>query len=289
MSLSALRRRNHGCYTTPFSGVGMEFFPLGMMPDQSGLLLHEAGYLARNDWWNYPKTLSPFWRLYYNDRPGHKVVFPNAEYVLTPEHVYLIPDHQLFHSVGREPVPHTWLTFQVARRLDTRQAIPILLKPTEIERQLLGELARQFTGIGTGHRDRILHVSLALLHLVISRPELHWQADAPTESLQKALRQLETQHPQPLNLSEVARQSGLSQRGFAKAFKKSQGVTPGRFLARVRVREAANLLVNTDESLEEIAAKTGFPNRHYLSRVFKKMTGDSPAHFRREHGSHAGE
>jgi len=284
MSVSALRQRNCGCYTTPFSGVGVEFFPLSMMPDQSGILLHEAGSLARNDWWNYPKTLSPFWRLYFNGRPGHKVIFPSAEPPLTPEHVILIPDHQLFHSVGRGPVPHTWMTFQVAGRLDSRQALPILLRPTATERQLLRELARQFTGIGIGHRERILHVSLALLHVQVSRRELHWQAGAPAEGLQRALRQLEIQHAKALNLGEVARQPGLSGRGFANAFKKAQGGTPGRFPAHVRVREATNLLANTGESLEEIAAQTGFPNRHSLSRVFKQVTGDSPAHFRLQHG-----
>jgi AraC-like DNA-binding protein len=285
MSDSALRQRNRGCYANPFSGVGLEFFPLGLLPDQSGVVLHEAGFLAHNDWWNFPNTLSPFWRLYFNARPGHKVVFPDAEYALTPKHLVLIPDHQLFHSVGCGPVPHTWLNFQVARRLDPRVAIPIRLRPTGTERQLIEELTTQFTGIGQGHRDRVFHVGLALLHLVLSRPELHWQVGAPSEALRRTLQHIEAQHAGPLKMSELARLAGLSVRGFAKAFKLAQGVTPGRFLARVRVREAANLLANTTASLEEIAAKTGFPNRHYLSRMFKKVTGDSPAHFRRQHGS----
>jgi hypothetical protein len=75
MSYSAIRKRNCGCYTIPFSGVGMEFFPLGVPPDLSGVVLHEAGFLAKNDWWSFPNVLGPFWRLYYNSRPGHKVVF----------------------------------------------------------------------------------------------------------------------------------------------------------------------------------------------------------------------
>ena len=127
----------------------MEFFPPGLMPDQSGILLHETGYLAKNDWWNFPNTLSPFWRLYYNARPGHKVVFANGDCPLTPEHLVMIPDHQLFHSVGKGPVPHLWLSFLVGRRLDPGQVIPILLPPSDVERQLIRELSGQFTGIGT--------------------------------------------------------------------------------------------------------------------------------------------
>lgn len=284
VSDSELRKRNRGCYSNPFSGVGVEFFPMGLIPDQSGVLLHEAGYLPRNDWWNFPNTLSPFWRLYFNARPGHKVVFPNTEFPLGPGHVVLIPDHQLFHSVGSGPVPHTWMTFQVARRLDPRQTIPILLCPSQTERQLLRELAAEIAGLGGGNRDRVLHVSLALLHLLISRREIQWQACGPSEGLRRAIRHLESHFTTPLKLPELARMAGLCGRGFAKAFKRHQGVTPGHYLTQVRVRQTAELLVRTEESLESIAEKTGFPNRYYLSRVFKRLTGDSPVHFRHQHG-----
>ncbi len=266
----------------------MEFFPLGLMPDQSGVLLHETGFLARNDWWNFPNTLSPFWRLYFNARRGHKVVFAEAEYALTPEHIVLIPDHQLFHSVGRGSVPHLWLSFQVGRRLDPEQAIPILVRPTEIERQLLRKLSRQFTGIGIGDRERILHVSLALLHLVLSRPEIQWQAEKPSPGLARARAHIEAQHAAPLRIKDLAREAGMSVRGFGNAFKRQHGVTAHQFQIRARVREAAHLLANTSETLENIADKTGFPNRHYLSRVFKRLTGDSPARFRHQHGGEAG-
>jgi AraC-like DNA-binding protein len=263
----------------------MEFFPLGLLPDQSGILLHEAGYLARNDWWNFPNTLSPFWRLYYNSRPGHKVVFPNAEIPLEPGHIVLIPDHQLFHSVGRTPVPHTWLSFQVARRLAPQQPIPIVLPPKPIELQLLRELEMQFTGIGIGNCERALHLSLALLHLLISRPEIQWLSGAPPEGLLRTIRHMETGFAQPLRLPQLARMAGLCTRGFAKAFKRHQGVTPGRYLTEVRVRQTAELLVRTRDDLETIAEKTGFPNRYYLTRVFKRTVGDSPVHFRHKHST----
>jgi len=286
VSNSELRKRNHGCYSNPFSGVGMEFFPLGLMPDQSGLLLHESGHVERNDWWNFPNTLSPFWRLYFNARPGHKVVFPHGEFPLEPGHIVIIPDHQLFHSVGNESVPHTWLNFQVARRLAPRQSIPILLAPTTTERQVLRELANQFDGIGVGNRDRALHLSLALLHLLISRREIEWQTGLPSEGLQRAIAHMERHFPNPLGLRGLAKMAGLCARGFTKAFKRHQGVTPSHYLTQIRVRQTAELLVRTTESLESIAEKTGFPNRYYLSRVFKRLTGDSPAHFRRQHACH---
>jgi hypothetical protein len=41
---------------------------------------------------DFPNVLSPFWRLYYNARKGHKGVFHEREVELTPEHLVLIPD-----------------------------------------------------------------------------------------------------------------------------------------------------------------------------------------------------
>jgi len=287
MSYSALRKRNRGAYMQPFSGVGMEFFPLGVLPDQSGVVLHEAGYLARNDWWNFSNVLSPFWRLYYNSRPSHKVIFHDAEYELESGHIMLIPDHQLFNAVGNSPAPHWWMTFQVARRLHPMQKIPIRLRPRPVERQLLRQLREYFTGVGRGNREGVLHTSLALLHLLLVRPEIQWQPNRPPDSLHRALQRIESEYAQALSVPELARAAGLSVREFSRTFKQLEGVTPGRFLSRVRVRESAHLLINTRLSIEQIAAQTGFPNRHYFSRVFKRVTRESPALFRAKHGGDA--
>jgi AraC family transcriptional regulator of arabinose operon len=284
MSFSAVRKRNRGCYTLPFSGVGMEFCPLGVLPDQSGVVLHETSFVAKNDWWNFPNVLSPFWRLYYNSRPGHKVVFSGAEYELDAKHIMLIPGHQLFHTRSKGVAPHFWINFQVARRLHPLQKIPILLRPGPVERQLLQRLRRYFTGLGTGHREGILHSSLALLHVVLVHPEIRWQPKRSGDSMRRALQRIESEYAQPLSVPDLARTAGLSVSVFAKAFKVYQGVTPGRFLSQVRVRESASLLIHTQLSVEQIAERAGFPNRHYFSRVFKSVTGESPALFRSKHG-----
>jgi AraC family transcriptional regulator of arabinose operon len=163
VSDSVLRFRNRGAYSNPFSGVGIEFFPLGVPADHAGFVLYEAGYLPRNDWWNFPNVLSPFWRLYYNARKGHKVVFHGREVELTPKHLMLIPDRQLFHCQGYTPVPTLWFAFNVTRRLVPQQPIPILLPPTRTERALMHDVTRLFSDEAPEQkRDRIFHASMAL-------------------------------------------------------------------------------------------------------------------------------
>jgi AraC family transcriptional regulator, arabinose operon regulatory protein len=287
MSDSALRLRNRGAYTSPFSGVGVEFLPLGVPPDHSGLVLHEAGYLAANDWWDFPNVLSPFWRLYYNFRRGHKVIFAHGEVELTPERLVVIPDRQLFHCRGFNSVPNMWFAFNVTRRLAAGQSVPIVVRPTPAERSLIQHFSRQFSDDDpsqTANRDRIFHAAMSLLHVVLSRPEIEWQQGVPA-AVAQTIQYIEEHYASPILIPRLARMADLCTEALARSFKKHQGETIGRFIVKVRVREAAHLLTHTDVAIDDVAQRTGFPNRAYLSRVFKRITGESPAQFRQRHGS----
>jgi AraC-like DNA-binding protein len=283
MSLFNLRKRNTGTYTSPFSGVGTTFLPLGILPDRSGFTLHETGFLPHNNWWRFLQVHSPFWRCYYNFKKGHRVVFGNVSLDLTPEHIMLIPDHQLFDSVGTTPVPHFWMAFTPARRIDTRQSVPLLLKPERYELDLIRNLAALHNARGECcDRNRTFHLSVALLSIVLSRPEIRWQTgDAP--KMEKVCRHIESHYAADLSIRATAREAGMSHAALIRSFKRYQGVTPVRFLMQTRVRQVADLLVNTPLTIDEIAEQTGFPNRAYLSRVFRKITGVSPASFRSAH------
>lgn len=285
MSDSALHQRNRGAYSSPFSGVGVEFFPLGVPADHAGFVLHEVGYLASNDWWNFANVLSPFWRLYYNGRSGHRVVFPHGEIELTPRQIMLIPDGQLFHCQGSRPVPSLWFAFSAARRLRPEQSIPILLPPGKTERALLGDIVRLFADEAHDqNRDCIFHAGMALLHTVLSQPSIEWQNRTPRPVVE-TVRYIEDHFAAAMSISRLAEMADLSVEGLSRSFKRYQGETIGRFITKVRVREAANLLAHTDATIDAIAQRTGFPNRAYLSRIFKMTTGESPAEFRHHHAA----
>jgi AraC-like DNA-binding protein len=284
MSFSALRRKNRGAFTTPFSGVGVEYAPLGIAPDHSGIVLYEVGYLARNDWWNFSGIRSPFWRCYFNFKRGHRVIFPDGECELGPDRLVLIPDHQLFHTQGGTPVPHFWIHFNVARCLDPEQAVPIRLRLSSVERNLICQLRRMFeVKEKDAQRPLIFHHSLALLHLLLNRQEIRWDASPMPDGIRKVVVRINETYRQPLTIPSLARVAGIGLRKFRDVFKRYQGASPSLFVMQIRIREAAHLLTNTDRPLEAIAEETGFTNRHYLSRVFKKVTGESPVHFRKVH------
>jgi AraC family transcriptional regulator of arabinose operon len=283
VSDSRVPRVNVGAYDLPFSGVGIEYDPLGVKPGRTGITLHETGYLPANSQWNFPGVFSPFWRLYYNANRGHCVLFGEQMTELTPQHIMLIPPHCLFHCLGGNAVANFWMAFSFTRKPHAAVNPPILLAPRDTELCLIRDL-REFILADRDWQptDAIYRNSLALLQVVLARAELRWQAPPP-ENLERVRQHIEARLQTKLLSPGLAKLAGLSTAGFNRSFQRCFGTSPARYVTEMRVREAARLLLQSNDTIEAIAEHAGFPNRAHFSRVFKQVTGEAPASFRRKH------
>ena len=173
-------RSNTGGYARPFSGVGVEFFPLGLAPDSSGVVLHEAGYLAQNSDWNFRSIFSPYWRLIYDWEAGHRIRYGGKTAVLGPDRLVLAPAHIHYDFEEIRPVPTFWLHFTCVRQLPAPQQLPLFLSPDAVELGLIHALADRINAHGEQpDRQRVFGLSSALLSVVLSRPELQGLEEAP--------------------------------------------------------------------------------------------------------------
>ncbi|MDD4296783.1 MAG: AraC family transcriptional regulator [Ruminiclostridium sp.] len=67
---------------------------------------------------------------------------------------------------------------------------------------------------------------------------------------------------------------------FCKIFKEKIGVTFWEYVAEIRVAKSKKLLVELDDTIEQIAAKVGYNNRFSYIRAFKKYTSITPGEYR---------
>lgn len=74
--------------------------------------------------------------------------------------------------------------------------------------------------------------------------------------------------------------SGLSTSRLQALFREVTGYPPLDYLRRLRVEEARRLLADHRLSVKEIAARTGFRDTSHFSKVFRRIDGLSPAHYR---------
>ncbi|WP_144587519.1 GlxA family transcriptional regulator [Brevibacterium casei] len=86
---------------------------------------------------------------------------------------------------------------------------------------------------------------------------------------------------EPISVSDLAARAHLSQRQLSRRFLEVHGLPPGRWLLRERVRRAQELLEGTEESIERIAALTGFSTAAGLRAAFAAQVHISPSEYRR--------
>lgn len=83
-------------------------------------------------------------------------------------------------------------------------------------------------------------------------------------------------------IAQLAEQCGLSSGYFARAFRRTTGVTPHQWLIRKRIERAQELLLRGRIELAEVAIVCGFVDQSHLTRVFAKFTGISPGRWRQQ-------
>ncbi|MEU3724017.1 GlxA family transcriptional regulator [Streptomyces sp. NPDC031705] len=94
-----------------------------------------------------------------------------------------------------------------------------------------------------------------------------------------------TEHPDAdLSVEALAARAALSPRHFARAFQAETGVTPGRYVERVRLEHARRLLEESGEGIAQIARTCGYGTPEALRRAFVKTLGQPPAEYRRRFG-----
>jgi transcriptional regulator GlxA family with amidase domain len=84
-----------------------------------------------------------------------------------------------------------------------------------------------------------------------------------------------------LTVERLADRVAMSPRNFSRTFRREVGVTPARFVERVRVEAARRLLEESRASVDEIASRCGFGTAETLRRSFLRSLRVAPSEYRR--------
>jgi transcriptional regulator GlxA family with amidase domain len=88
-------------------------------------------------------------------------------------------------------------------------------------------------------------------------------------------------HPElDCSVAALARIALMSERHFARCFTEEVGVTPARYVERVRVETARRLLEDTEQGVEAVAAAAGFGTGETMRRTFLRVLHTTPTEYR---------
>ena len=83
-------------------------------------------------------------------------------------------------------------------------------------------------------------------------------------------------------VEEMVRRSGLAERTFKRRFQAATGHAPLAYVQQLRVEDAKRRLERTQEPVEEIGWRVGYEDPAFFRRLFKRVTGVTPGHYRRQ-------
>lgn len=83
-----------------------------------------------------------------------------------------------------------------------------------------------------------------------------------------------------LRMRDLANDAGVHPVHLARVFRQFENRTPGEYQQLLQARAACELLRDREFSLADIAAECGFADQSHFTRVFRRMTGTTPARFR---------
>lgn len=83
-----------------------------------------------------------------------------------------------------------------------------------------------------------------------------------------------------VDFGELAKAVAMSERNFKRRFKQATGNSPKEYLQRYRVEQAKDLLENSAQGIEQVAAAVGYDDAAFFRDVFRKHAGLTPGGYR---------
>ncbi len=100
------------------------------------------------------------------------------------------------------------------------------------------------------------------------------------DNIKAVARYLENNLSERISMKEVAARFGMSPASMFRRFREELHETPGQFLIRKRMEAAKLLLLRNEDSIKDIAFKTGYTSPLYFSTEFSRYVGVSPRKFK---------
>lgn len=194
---------------------------------------------------------------------------------------------QLRKGIDTATIPFIFVTAKV-NRTDFRKGMELgaddyLTKPCTVE-ELLRAVVTQLEKQAALHRWRATKPK-QVLEASFTEAEAFFASSKSMFSsmpqFSKVFDFIEANYHQPITLDDVARSAGYSRSYLADLVRSQTGQTINRWIVERRMAEVRSLLLQTNRSLEEIAAAVGYQNQCHFFRQFRQYHGLTPQAWRK--------
>lgn len=159
--------------------------------------------------------------------------------------------------------------------------LTLTLNAFEIVRQMTDEMLAEYHKQDMGWQS-LLEALFIRFCVLLSRSYQEYRNDTHSDILKlaAAIAYIEKHYTENISVSELALLSGYSERQLTRLFQSTFAVAPNRYITKLRMQKARQLLKDPACSIGEIAWSCGYEDQNYFSRVFRRETGFTPTAYR---------
>ncbi|MFA6508446.1 MAG: AraC family transcriptional regulator [Treponemataceae bacterium] len=145
---------------------------------------------------------------------------------------------------------------------------------------MLWEFRNRYRGYSWALRLKLIELLITVMRDTRFKIPVKGLKPFSNTRIQDVILYLHTEYVNPIAVEDVLGTCALGRSQFHALFKAETGQTFTEYLAGVRCDKAAELLVNSDRTILDIAVSCGFNNLSHFYHVFKKKKGASPKKYR---------
>lgn len=259
--------------------------------------------------WNWENICSPFARIHYVIKGTAKIIREDTICELKENHLYLTPSYSKHayecHDVLHLCYIHIYEDLEKSLSLFDLLNFPMEIEATPLDTLLINRLIEinperelQYYDPGIYDNSVILSKSIAeqrnspvafefetqgiikqiIFRFLVRATYKNQQID---KRILKSLHYIHAHMDAPVDIDHLAAISFLTKDHFIRLFKKEMNSTPGKYICQKKIEKAQFMLLIQNTTVKDIAYSLGM-EPSYFNRIFKKMTGKTPAEYQKK-------
>lgn len=235
-------------------------------------------YTTPNGKWTFPAGSGGF----VNSNVLHTSrVVPSGEETIQLLH--------LFDSELLAGIPTSRVDAKYIRPLTSATGIEMIALSNDVPQQaaLLEKIRKAFDlnegswGYEFTLRHYLTEIWLELFELVRGDLEANSRINPSDEKMKAMMRFIHSHYQESISVEDIAREAHISKRVCFRLFQENLHMTPLEYMTGYRLRKACQRLVDTNESITQIAYNCGLGSSSYFGKVFRERYGCTPAAYRK--------
>ncbi len=268
---------------------------IGQMPFLNAIYITHIGYFP-NAQYHYRERkhgCEDYILIYCLGGKGH-IETAAAKFTLQANQFMFLPPNQyhMYQADIQDPWTIYWVHFSGSKLQELEQQFRISQyeKPTDIyySEEILQTWQEMYASLDKGYSaDNISFANLSLYRFISffifpGRKKLIAQEEEAIEKgpLEKSIDFMKANISGRFTVEDLAMQFHISTSHYTALFKKKTGMSPMDYFIRVKIHYACQMLSQSKLKIKEVGEKIGYDDPYYFSRIFKKVTGKSPAQYK---------